>query len=356
MKIDLNDIKQMVSECVKKILSEGISTTTYHFTSLQSCIDILRLNSFNLTLSSNKSDAYDNKRLFYLSTQRSRNKELGYAGHLGSCVRIQLDGKKIMEKYTGKPIDYWASMGKQSYYNPEYDSTYGKGFGRVKQTHHNFEMEDRIFSYEPTIQNASSYINRIDVYIDGLQNRINIEKDYAISIYVLSVRNDIPVYIYNNLKDFNMMTNNVINNEIKDLYKNDFHARKEMEYKDYDRYKISKDFQVQNKNVEILKHVLNVLSNGKIFDGSNDSYALINKTLKQFGLEKYVAPVINDIKKSWGSSFEESCGLLSNTINTPIRKLNTDHPSEESNRIMKLGVYVLRKHKVSNFDDLRRKQ
>lgn len=49
---------------------------------------------------------------FYLSTQRSRNKELGYAGHLGSCVRIQLDGKKIMEKYSGKPIDYWgASMG-----------------------------------------------------------------------------------------------------------------------------------------------------------------------------------------------------------------------------------------------------
>ena len=50
IKIDLNDIKQMVSECVKKILSEGISNITYHFTSLESCIDILKLNSFNLTI------------------------------------------------------------------------------------------------------------------------------------------------------------------------------------------------------------------------------------------------------------------------------------------------------------------
>ena len=99
MNFSQEDIKQMVSECVKKILSEGISNITYHFTSLESCIDILKLNSFNLTMSSNKSDTYDNKKLFYLSTQRSRNKELGYAGHLGSCVRIQLDGKKIMEKY-----------------------------------------------------------------------------------------------------------------------------------------------------------------------------------------------------------------------------------------------------------------
>lgn len=73
MNFTQEDIKQMVSECVKKILSEGISNITYHFTSLESCIDILKLNSFNLTMSSNKSDVYDNKKLFlFINTKKQK--------------------------------------------------------------------------------------------------------------------------------------------------------------------------------------------------------------------------------------------------------------------------------------------
>lgn len=370
VKIDLNDIKQMVSECVKKILSEGISNITYHFTSLESCIDILKLNSFNLTMSSNKSDVYDNKKLFYLSTQRSRNKELGYAGHLGSCVRIQLDGKKIMEKYSGKPIDYWgASMGKQSYYNPEYDSSYGKGFGRARQTHYNFEMEDRILSYEPNIPNASKYITRIDVYIDPREDRlsqtkvqkyideinqtISIEKEKAILIYMLSLRHKLPVYVYNNLKQFNNMTDNTINDEIVQLYKEDFYSSNEKTYKDQERYQISKSFRNTSIYITILCELMNVLSLGKIYNREQESYKLIAVTLKKFGLEKYIKPVIDELSHRWGNSFEESCYLLSNTINAPIRKLNTEIPdSDDSNRIMRLGAYVLRKYKCSNFNDL----
>ena len=139
----------IIKERLKKVLNEGISDTTYHFTSLESCVYILKNNSFNLTMSSNRSDAYDNKRLFYLSTQRGRSKDIGYAGHLRSCVRIQLDGNALRTKYAGKPIDYWgASMGKQIYYNDDIST---KGMTSAKQHHPNFEMEDRIFSYEPTI-------------------------------------------------------------------------------------------------------------------------------------------------------------------------------------------------------------
>lgn len=73
MNFTQEDIKQMVSECVKKILSEGISNITYHFNSLESCIDILKLNSFNLTMSSNKSDVYDNKKLFlFINTKKQK--------------------------------------------------------------------------------------------------------------------------------------------------------------------------------------------------------------------------------------------------------------------------------------------
>ena len=50
----------IIKERLKKVLNEGISDTTYHFTSLYSCVDILKNNTFNLTMSSNRSDAYDN--------------------------------------------------------------------------------------------------------------------------------------------------------------------------------------------------------------------------------------------------------------------------------------------------------
>lgn len=370
MKIDFEDILQMVNESVKKILSEGVSEVTYHFTSLQNCISILKNNAIHLTMSSNKADAYDNKRLFYLSTQRSRNKEIGYAGHLGSCVRIQLNGEKIMYNHTGKPIDYWGnSMGKQSYYRDDHNSIYGTGFNRSRQTHHNFEMEDRIFSYEPTIDNASNFINRIDVYVDSrtdrlqqtkiekyrqeIEERVNEDKDLAITVYILSKHNKIPVYIYNNLKDFNYMTENTINDEISELYKNDYHHRTEMKYDDYDRYKISKNVLKQNKFVYILYHLFNVLTDGKLNRGDKNMYKTVNITLKKFGLEKYANDVINSINHSWGSDFNESCMLLSNTINAPIRKLNSEYPDDDSNKIMKFGAYILKQKGASNFDDLK---
>lgn len=363
-----NDIIKIVSESVKKILSEGISDITYHFTSLQSCVYILKNNAFHLTMSSNRPDAYDKKRLFYLSTQRSRSKELGYAGHFDSCVRIQLDGKKLKENFKGMPIDYWGSMGKRSYYDPQYNLTYGNGFGRARQTHHNFEMEDRIFSYDPVIQEASKYILRVDVYInprtdrinnpeysekykETQQQRVNEDKDEAITIYCFADRNKIPVYIYNNSNDFNFMTNNIINDEIKEMYKNDFHSRTEMQYNDYDRYKMGKDFSHESSYIKILRHLFNVLTDGKIYNRTQENYKIISTTLKQFGLEKYINAVINEINHSWGNSFEESCELLANTMNAPIRKLNTEIQDDDSNRIMRFGAYVLKQKGVNNFND-----
>ena len=343
----------IIKERLKKVLNEGISDTTYHFTSLYSCVDILKNNTFNLTMSSNRSDAYDHKRLFYLSTQRGRSKDIGYANHLSSCVRIQLDGNALRTKYAGKPIDYWgASMGKQYYYK---DDPYNEGMTSTKQHHPNFEMEDRIFSYEPTIGNASKYINRIDVYIKTDTNdtkRLNNEKETAVIIWVLGKRNKIPVYIYDNLKDFNFMTDNIINNEIEQLYKDDFHAKTERDYSDQPLYRAHKDISHKNKYVTILLHLLNVLSDGEIFRKDNRAYALISNTLHKFGLEQYRPSVMSELKRTRGYAFNESCRLLSNTSNVPIRKLNTEDPDEDSNRIMRLGAWILKNKGTSNFDQL----
>ena len=82
-------------------------------------------------------------------------------------------------------------------------------------------------------------------------------------------------------------------------------------------------------------------------------YKTVNITLKKFGLEKYANDVINSINHSWGSDFNESCMLLSNTINAPIRKLNSEYPDDDSNKIMKFGAYILKQKGASNFDDLK---
>ena len=149
------------------------------------------------------------------------------------------------------------------------------------------------------------------------------------------------------------MTDNTINDEIVQLYKEDFYSSNEKTYKDQERYQISKSFRNTSIYITILCELMNVLSLGKIYNREQESYKLIAVTLKKFGLEKYIKPVIDELSHRWGNSFEESCYLLSNTINAPIRKLNTEMPdSDDSNRIMRLGAYVLRKYKCSNFNDL----
>lgn len=355
MKLNFNDIKYLVTECVKKIISERINDKTYHFTSFPSCINILKNNRFNLTMSSNASDAYDNNRLFYLSTQRGRSKDIGYAGHLGSCIRIEINGYEMSQKYSGKPIDYWGNMGKQAYYNPENASIYGTGFTNSKKTHHGFEMEDRIFSHTPTIENASKYISRIDIYLSGQRKDLaEKEKDEAITILILAKRNSIPVFVYNNINDFNFMSKNNINSELEQLYKDNFQSKTKIDYRDYDRYKISDEMRKKYIFVTILEHLLNIYTHGNIFRKDEEMYRTISSVLKEFGLEQYKNDLIKEIKTSYGISVSESCYLLSSTSNAPIRKLSHDYPDDDDAiKIMKLGAYILKKFNVSNFDDLR---
>jgi len=369
MKINQGDILYMVTESVKRILSEGISDIVYHFTSLKSCLNILKKNEIYLTMSSNSSDAYDNKRLFYLSTQRSRSKELGYAGHMGSCVRIQIDGQKIMNNLTGKPIDYWGvNMGKQSYYNPNNDSTYGKGLTRSRQTHHNFEMEDRIVSYEPSIPDFSKYILRLDIYvdprtdrlentkiqkyIDDINKRVNSELQEAALLYTLgSGRLRINTNVYNSLRDFNYMTENTINDQMKELYNKSFEGGDTKEYDDTEAYKTSQIFMGETKKINVLRELFNVLTLGEIYR-TEDKDKIIATTLKKYNLSKYINKVRKEMSGRWGNSYTESCNLLANTCNAPLRKLNHEVGDEDSLNIMRFAADILKKYKANSFSAL----
>ena len=155
------------------------------------------------------------------------------------------------------------------------------------------------------------------------------------------------------------MTDNTINSELEQLYKNDFQSKTEVGFEDYDRTKIWREMCKKGKFVNILEELMNVYTLGKIYAKDNETYKMISLLLKQFGLEKYKNDLINLINSKGRyscNSVGESCYLLSNTSNAPIRKLNHEYPDDEdANRIMALGSYVLKKFKVSNFDELRAK-
>lgn len=373
MLLEENDIRKIVLECVRKILNEGISDITYHFTSIHSCIKILTKNAFFLTLSSNQSDSYDNKRLFYLSTQRGRNKNLGYAGHYSGCVRIQLNGNVLMQNYAGKPVDYWgASMGKQSYYKQDRD--YPQSFA-TKQTHHNFEMEDRLLSYQSVIENANKYITRIDVFIDPrlykkevakknnnteylnrIEQEIESDKYQAMAVYVLAKRLGIPVFVYTSLNDFNFMTENNINTEMEEIYHNDHNIKQEPDYRDKPLYKSAMKFKDRTTKLNIITALMSICFNtnyvryikGELPQETMQEIALV---LKKFNLQRYTSSVLDELKKL-RESFSELCHLLSSTVNLPLRKLNTEMDDDEANNIMMLGAYVLKKYNCTNFDSL----
>ena len=227
MKISESDIREMVLSSVRAILSEqtklneGISDITYHFCTLRNCYNIIKTNSFQLTMSSNRADDFDGKRHFYLSTQRGRSSQEGFGNSRSCNVRIQLDGEKLSQRYKGRPVDYWGvNMGKQTYYvNPE---IYGSGWRQEAQHHRNFEMEDRIFSDEPEIKDALSYILRIDIFLDyGNKDWIEQEKKWTYAIFYLMQNYKKPIFIYNSRKDFDAMSDNTINGEFEAQYNSD---------------------------------------------------------------------------------------------------------------------------------------
>jgi hypothetical protein len=128
---------------LKTILTEALSDIVWHFTSPQSAKKIIEQNKFELSIVSGADiSKFGGTKQYYLST--ARQKWGGY-GKSYDC-RLELDGRKLSQRYKGDAIDYW-QMGSQG-----------------------TEYEDRLFSNEPTIPNAKNYIKRVDLFLNDRSN------------------------------------------------------------------------------------------------------------------------------------------------------------------------------------------
>ena len=135
---------------------EGISQKLYHLTDIGNAAKILATNRFRLTPDiGTKSEIAlrsSKKKVYYLSTARNLSSDFFQKSSRMSGVIFVLDGQKLAHNYSGGPVDYW-----------------GPDFRKIDPTRH--EMEDRIFSAKPYIENASEYIKEIHVLLSEKANK-----------------------------------------------------------------------------------------------------------------------------------------------------------------------------------------
>lgn len=129
-------------------LNEGLSPTLFHTTTIGKFIDIIKTNEFQTTTNLGTSaDQIGSDKFYYFST--SHTYFGGYARTLpmDHIVTIQLDGRKLGQRYKGSPVDYWG---------PEF-----RQHATGEQKLRNDENEERIFTDDPEIPNALKYIEAV---------------------------------------------------------------------------------------------------------------------------------------------------------------------------------------------------
>lgn len=351
------------------LIQEGISDKLYHFTDIPKVVDILKYNTIPLATAISGADAEYIKKhnLFYLCCQRSKNCKLGFAytksgkgydndnqkSKIIFSVRIELDGYQLKaDGYNGRPLDYWGNSGKRS--NIGYDAFIKQFPGLttlptpqevLKYQKHNkyFEMEDRIESNKPFIKNASKYIKRIDI----LDVR-GISLTYSDCVN-LGKKIGVPVYVYENVDDFNMQNDNFDKRLYK--YHNDKNKIDVTHFFDYIKNIISPYITLYVDKFNLLKH----------YDKERKAREIINK----FNLNKFIDDVaLYDIAyKATNKIFELESDLRNRenfvkfltreymSYYTPSKEITFDDISN----VLRCINYVLKLYKVKNIDELLKK-
>ncbi|CAL9973187.1 hypothetical protein VPHD480_0173 [Vibrio phage D480] len=180
-----------------KELEEAATDIVYHGTSLSRAIEILSTDKFRLSDAkgswSDDTDTEINQKQgkdkrYYLSTARSATSP--YINDLDTMidsttadVLFVIDGRKISHNHRTKAVDYGRG---------EYASDYGN------------ELEDRVFSKKPVIDNASKYIKEAHVW-----KKFSSSSSHGESILEKFLsqakRKGIRVWVYDNQRDWQSM-------------------------------------------------------------------------------------------------------------------------------------------------------
>lgn len=386
MKIFPNILNNLIKESLDKFLiKEALSSKVYHFTSIKSAFNILKTNEmFCQSSLATSADDYSDKYKFYVSFTRVKSPKEGFGYNSykrKSFARIEFDGDKLNNNFNGRPVDYWNNdslTNKRKYmkdvtnqkaykYVPydgndnvdakdmngvyKYDFKYPKedsplyaSFdGKIYKKeqiipddiqHHVFnEIEDRIQTNKPIIENINKYITRVDILID----RNSESKDEIVYARNLSFSNF--VFVYDNMKDFIMQSENTVNKEIQndesienkiDLYKNVLHWS-------------------QNYYIELLSSYLMLLTIDE--HDMNKKFKLVSNILDDGNLGKYKGKVIKKISSHrWGINIEDCINSLEASAQNTSKE-----PTREGQEVLHFITSSMRKLGYKSFRDMYRK-
>ena len=386
MKIFPNILNNLIKESLDKFLmKEALSSKVYHFTSIKSAFNILKTNEmFCQSSLATSADDYSDKYKFYVSFTRVKSPKEGFGYNSykrKSFARIEFDGDKLNNNFNGRPVDYWNNdsltnkrkymkdvtnqkayryvpydgndnvdakdMGgvyKYDFKYPREDSPLYASFdGKIYKKeqiipddiqHHVFnEIEDRIQTNKPIIENINKYITRVDILID----RDSENKDDI--VYARNLSFSKWVFVYDNMKDFIMQNENTVNKEIQD--DDSIESRIDL------RNTLSTIG--QSYYIELLSSYLMLLTINE--RDTNKKFKLVSNILEDGNLGKYKRDVIKKISSyRWGVNIEDCITSLKVSAQN-ISK----NPTRQGQEVLHFMTSSMRKLGYKSFIDMYRK-
>ena len=309
---------------LNNLITERMSSKVYHYTSIYNVLKISEEDTIYLQSAlGGTANNTNNGKLFYLSTTRTKYQGFGYSSKFtNNSARIELDGDKLNNDFSGKPYSYWSpEMGKYGYLKSNL------GLTKDKQEHIRDEAEDRLFSNKSSIEPAHKYIKRIDIIMTDINDKT--DENYLNISNLLIGRYRSLVFVYDNLNDFNKQSNNTINKIITD----DYSTYRKGVY-DYDNVK---------SNDDLINLVLAAILKGESNNPIQDSA----KLLKQYGLDKYLKNgLLKNNKYMNYVSINNIAEMLSYKIDDASRK-----PNREKSKILQMLTDYFNKNKIKNYSD-----
>ena len=200
--------------------------------------------------------------------------------------------------------------------------------------HHVFnEIEDRIQTNKPIIENINKYITRVDILID----RDSENKDDI--VYARNLSFSKWVFVYDNMNDFIMQSENTVNKEIQD--DDSIESRIDL------RNTLSTIG--QSYYIELLSSYLMLLTINE--RDTNKKFKLVSNILEDGNLGKYKRDVIKKISSyRWGVNIEDCITSLKVSAQN-ISK----NPTRQGQEVLHFMTSSMRKLGYKSFIDMYKK-
>jgi hypothetical protein len=299
------NIKSIIREVLDgQILQEGVSDIAYHFTWGKDALNIIKSDSFILkaVVDTSYEEKLNKKRLFFFSTTRSKS-----TGYNKGNVKFVLDTRKLKHRYSFNPVEYWGI-----YSRPKEND--------IKSDLKKYEQEDRIVTNKPVIENARSYI--LAVHLELMLSDIPLVK--------ACIENNIPIFVYENRKDFlnqrNPIKKSEIDKKIKLFDKVNFESEEQYDGEDIFNYDLAALISYKdNNNYNVILDYLEENEDWKI---------LLDRSIKNLAVQHNITQITEEYKE------------IIRLLNKP-KYFRTD----ERNFLMDLLSKDMRKYKATNLKD-----